>query len=98
MIYQHYTDKHTNNDLPNTTQTNIQTMIYKTLHKKLKIEQHKPHLKQTIIYKTLHRKLKIEQHEFHSRLFHRVPAATSNLRSPYILVRVFFGISINAAL
>jgi hypothetical protein len=24
------------------------------------------------------------------RLFHRVPAATSNLRSPYILVRAFF--------
>ena len=29
----HYTDKHTNNDLPNTTKTNIQTMIYKTLHR-----------------------------------------------------------------
>ena len=42
----------TNNDLQNTTQktkdwatrTSLkQTMIYKTLHRKLKIEQHEPH-------------------------------------------------------
>ena len=41
-----------NNDLQNTTQTTKdqatrtslkQTMIYKTLHRKLKIEQHEPH-------------------------------------------------------
>ena len=30
----HYTEKHTNNDLQNTTQTNIQTMIYQTLQRK----------------------------------------------------------------
>jgi hypothetical protein len=39
-------------------------MIYKTLHRKLKIEQHKPHYKQEVNSsdpedKTLHRKLKI---------------------------------------
>jgi hypothetical protein len=26
-------------------------MIYKTLHRKLQIEQHEPHYKQTMIYK-----------------------------------------------
>ena len=40
-------------------------MIKKTLHRKLKIDQHEPHKKQTMIYKTLHRKLKIDQHEPH---------------------------------
>ena len=36
-------------------------MIYKTLHRKLKIEgQGNTKTKRTMIYKTLHRKLKIE--------------------------------------
>ena len=41
-------------------------MIYKTLHRKLQIEQHEPHYKKKKNdLQTLHRKLQIEQHEPH---------------------------------
>ena len=61
----HYTE---NKILTNTNHTITQTTIYKTLHRKLKIDQHEPTITQTTIYKTLHRKLKIDQHKpnYHS--------------------------------
>jgi competence protein ComGF len=40
-------------------------VFYRTLHRTLTIEQHKPHWKQTMIYSTLHRTLNIEQHKPH---------------------------------
>ena len=51
------------NSMVKRKRTKGQTMICKTLHRKLKIEEHEPNYKQTMIYKTLHRKQKIELHE-----------------------------------
>ena len=54
--------------MTNTNPTITQTTIYKTLHRKLKIDQHKPNYHSSNHLQTLHRKQKIDQHEpnYHS--------------------------------
>jgi hypothetical protein len=52
----------------NLNETKGQTMIYKTLQRKLKIKQHEHHKKLKIKQHEHHKKLKIKQHEPHKKL------------------------------